>query len=184
MADNSLVDKRELRLAMRKLNRSLQPEVRSHLSHKLWEAVESLPQFREAKVVAFFSSLSDEPDTSSALECWSQQKHLLVPRVEGEIMHFYEFVPEHMTDGSFGILEPSEGDIFPAGDIDLIVVPGVAFTAAGDRMGRGKGFYDKYLSQSEMRAYRVGVCYPHQIVESLPTEPHDQRMDIVVSVIE
>lgn len=182
--ENCTFDKKQLRASMRKLNRSLAMDVRTSLSEGLWSAVEALPEFSQAQTVAFFSSLGDEPDTSLALCRWSQHKRVVVPRVEGEIMHFYEYDPEKMADGSFGISEPLQEKIFPCDKIDLIIVPGVAFTLAGDRMGRGKGFYDKYLSQGGMRAYRVGVCYPHQIVESLPTEPHDQRMDIVVSLRE
>ena len=62
----------------------------------------------------------------------------------------------------------------------MMVVPGVAFTAAGERMGRGKGYYDRYLSREGFRAYSVGVCFGCQMCEELPTEPHDRRMDEVI----
>ena len=55
-------------------------------------------------------------------------------------------------------------------------MPGVAFTAAGMRLGRGKGFYDKYLSQQGFRAFKAGVCYPHQVVEELPADPFEHRI--------
>ena len=58
-----------------------------------------------------------------------------------------------------------------------VIVPGVAFTAAGMRLGRGKGFYDKYLSQPGFRAFKAGVCYPHQVVEELPADPFDIPVD-------
>ena len=76
--------------------------------------------------------------------------------------------------------EPGPGaSVCPPGDIDLIVVPGVAFTPSGVRLGRGKGFYDRYLTQPGVRALRFGVCYPHQLVGELPAEPHDVAMDRV-----
>ena len=59
-------------------------------------------------------------------------------------------------------------------------VPAVAFTRRGERLGRGKGFYDCYLSREGFRAYTVGVCYSHQLLDTLPTEPHDRRVDEVV----
>ena len=97
-------------------------------------------------------------------------------------MRFYDYVPGELCRGAFGIAEPSaaERPCDPA-DIDFIVVPGVAFTAAGARMGRGRGYYDKYLSQSGFRGVKAGVCYAHQLVGELPVEPHDVFMDYVVT---
>lgn len=81
-------------------------------------------------------------------------------------MRFYDYDPASMNDsGSFGISEPEATALCRPEEIDFIIVPGVAFTAAGMRLGRGKGFYDKYLSQPGFRAFKAGVCYPHQVVE-------------------
>ena len=85
-----------------------------------------------------------------------------------------------MEVGAYGINEPQGDTPCPAEAIDLMVVPAVAFTRRGERLGRGKGFYDCYLSREGFRAYTVGVCYSHQLLDSLPTEPHDCRVDEVV----
>lgn len=162
---------------MRHLDRSLAPEVRASVSEALWRRVEVLETFRKAKRVALFSALADEPDTTWALARWHGDKELFLPRVEGEEMHFYPYRPDRMGEGSFGISEPQQGERIDPRTLDLILVPGVAFTAAGDRMGRGKGFYDKYLSTVRPDLVKVGVCYHHQVVPSLPVEPHDVRMD-------
>ena len=117
-------------------------------------------------MVALFASLKDEPLTAPALERWSRSKRIVLPRVEGDIMRFYDYDPASMNDsGSFGISEPEATALCRPEEIDFIIVPGVAFTAAGMRLGRGKGFYDKYLSQPGFRAFKAGVCYPHQVVE-------------------
>lgn len=174
-------EKQLLRREMRQKNRALTPDRRAEASRRLWEKVEALPSFQRARCVALFSSLGDEPDTTEALCRWSAEKQLLVPRVEGDVMHFHPYDPLEMNEGAFGILEPQQQEVVDPAEIDLIVVPGVAFTAQGDRMGRGKGYYDKYLAQLRPEAVKVGVCYHHQVVEQLPTEPHDIRMDTLLT---
>ncbi len=174
-----MLDKAELRKKMRQMNRSLTAEERARLSAELWGRVEASAAFRAAHTVAFFCSLPDEPDTTTALARWSATKRLVVPRVEGEVMHFYPYRPAQMASGSFGIIEPEPSERVSPAEIDLILVPGVAFTRAGDRMGRGKGFYDKYLVQLRPDAVKLGICYPHQFVEELPTEPHDVAVSIL-----
>lgn len=175
------MNKSELRKAMLRQNRSLSPELRARASEALIRHVEHLPVFAAAHTVALFCSLLDEPDTREALNRWSKTKRLVVPRVEGNEMQFYEFAPATLCTGAFGICEPGPGAVRCRPDeIDLILVPGVAFTANGLRMGRGRGYYDKYLSQTGIKAAKVGVCYAHQLVDNLPVEPHDVAMDCVV----
>lgn len=175
------MNKSELRKAMLWQNRSLSPELRAEASDRLFRRVEQLPVFSAAHTVAFYCSLPDEPDTSGALRRWRETKRLVVPRVEGDRMQFYEYTPDAMCRGAFGIREPGfEAVRCRPEEIDLILVPGVAFTAKGMRMGRGRGYYDKYLSLPGMRAMKVGVCYACQLVDSLPAEAHDVAMDHVV----
>lgn len=176
------MDKSELRRKMRLLNRLLTPDERAAASERLFRGVEALPAFAAAGTVALFCALGDEPDTLPVLRRWAQHKRLAVPRVEGDRMRFYLYDPATLCPGAFGIAEPGPGAVRcdPA-QIDLIVVPGVAFTRGGGRMGRGRGYYDKYLAQPDVRAVKVGVCYAHQVVEALPAEPHDVAMDCVIS---
>ena len=130
-----------------------------------------------------FCSLADEPDTSEALARWSAAgRRLAVPRVEGDVMRFYEYDPRTMRPGAFGIAEPGlEARLCEPRELDLVIVPGTAFTAAGARMGRGRGYYDKYFAQPEVHAVKIGVCYAHQLVGELPSEPHDVAMDCVIT---
>ena len=174
--------KKEIRAAMKRLNRSLCGAARREVSERLFAAVERLPVFAAARTVAFFAALPDEPETDGALERWSRSKRVLLPRVEGERMSFVEYDPGAMRVGAFGILEPA-ADAAPCapGEIDLVVVPGTAFTLSGARMGRGRGYYDRYLSAPEFRGAKVGVCYAHQIVAELPVEQHDVPLDCVVT---
>lgn len=167
---------------MRRLNRALSTAQREAFSRAIFRAVENHPRFRQAEVVAAFCALTDEPATEAVLRRWVEHgKRVAVPRVEGDTMRFFYYDPAKLQRGSFGIEEPSdEAELCPPAEIELMIVPGVAFTASGDRMGRGRGYYDKYLSQSDFRGYTIGVGYAHQLLPSLPTEEHDVRLDEVI----
>lgn len=166
---------------MRRLNRALDSQQRLRASAGIFSAVERLPEFRAARTVAVFAALSDEPATDEVLARWASTRRVVLPRVEGDAMRFYACRPDALVFGAFGILEPQGERPCPAGEIDLVVCPGVAFTADGRRLGRGRGYYDRYLGDPVFRGFRVGVCYAHQLVDDLPVEPHDVRMDRVIT---
>lgn len=166
---------------MRRLNRALDSRQRLRASAAIFSAVERLPEFRAARTVAVFAALPDEPATDEVLARWASTRRVVLPRVEGDAMRFYACRPDALVFGAFGILEPQGERPCPAGEIDLVVCPGVAFTADGRRLGRGRGYYDCYLGDPAFRGFRVGVCYAHQLVDDLPVEPHDVRMDRVIT---
>ena len=166
---------------MRRLNRALDSRQRLRASAAIFSAVERLPEFRAARTVAVFAALPDEPATDEVLARWASTRRVVLPRVEGDAMRFYACRPDALVFGAFGILEPQGERPCPAGEIDLVVCPGVAFTADGRRLGRGRGYYDRYLGDPAFRGFRVGVCYAHQLVDDMPVEPHDVRMDRVIT---
>ena len=175
--------KKELRAAMRRKNLGITPSERAAASGRIFARAELSEAFGRARTVGVFCSLADEPDTLEALARWSAAgRRLAVPRVEGDVMRFYEYDPRTMCPGAFGIAEPGpEARLCEPRELDLVIVPGTAFTAAGARMGRGRGYYDKYLAQPEVHAVKIGVCYAHQLVGELPAEPHDVAMDCVIT---
>ena len=175
--------KKELRAAMRRKNLGITLSERAAASGRIFARAELSEAFGRARTVGVFCSLADEPDTSEALARWSAAgRRLAVPRVEGDVMRCYEYDPRTMRPGAFGIAEPGpEARLCEPRDLDLVIVPGTAFTAAGARMGRGRGYYDKYLAQPEVHAVKIGVCYAHQLVGELPSEPHDVAMDCVIT---
>ena len=166
---------------MRQLNRALDSRQRLRASAAIFSAVERLPEFRAARTVAVFAALPDEPATDEVLARWASTRRVVLPRVEGDAMRFYACRPDALVFGAFGFLEPQGERPCPAGENDLVVCPGVAFTADGRRLGRGRGYYDRYLGDPAFRGFRVGVCYAHQLVDDLPVEPHDVRMDRVIT---
>ena len=167
---------------MRQRNRTLDHGVREAASERIFRQVEQCEEFRCAEDVALYCALPDEPPTEPVIARWLELgKRVVVPRVEGDEMRFFRYDPATQVVGAFGIEEPGDGALLCSpSEIELMVVPGVAFTATGDRMGRGRGYYDKYLSQSDFRAYTIGVGYAHQLVDTLPVAEHDRRLDKVV----
>jgi 5-formyltetrahydrofolate cyclo-ligase len=175
-------DKRSLRKDIRAEIAKLTTEEKQSLSAQIFSKLADLDEVCKASVVALFVSLADEPQTAEIIEQLLQKnKRVVVPRIEGEEMNFYD-ISEGVEVGAFGIMEPSSKRAVEPSEIDVMVVPGVVFTLDGARCGRGKGFYDKYLASKGFRAYTIGVCYPCQIVKTLPTEEHDKMLDCVISI--
>lgn len=183
----SIKTKQEIRSAAKAGVRALSATQKAAASASIFECVMGVAQVREASTVALFSSLPDEPQTASAIAALSPEKRVVLPRVDGDEMEFYRYVPSAdgasgvLAKGAFGIDEPQGDERVEPAEIDVIIVPGVAFTREGVRCGRGRGYYDKYLSSADFRGFKIGVCYGCQLFEELPVEPHDVRMDMVVA---
>lgn len=150
-------------------------------SAKILAALEAHPVFRAAHTVLLYHSLKDEVDTHEFIRKWNGKKQILLPVVVGDDLEVRKYTtPEELVQGAFGIEEPT-GELFTDYDsIDLIVVPGVAFDSKGNRLGRGKGYYDRLLPRIPS-AYKTGICFPFQIVEEIPAEPFDIRMDEIIT---
>ena len=174
------LNKKAVRQAVRAKIRELAEEQKSAISEQLCARIAQMKTVAESKVVALFISLADEPQTEKLIEALSS-KRIVVPRIEGEEMEFYDLA-EGLRQGAFNIMEPVATTPIEPSEIDVMVVPGVVFTREGARCGRGKGFYDKYLSRNGFRAHTIGICYPCQLVDKLPTEPHDKPLDEVVTL--
>jgi 5-formyltetrahydrofolate cyclo-ligase len=151
-------------------------------SESIRTSIPSLPRWQAARTVAAFAALPGEPDLAPF--DWIPEHRLLLPRVEGENLVFHEVHdPADLIRGAFGVMEPKP-EICPATDpaeAEIIFVPGLAFTHHGERLGRGRGYYDRILAQLPHSVLRVGVCFGPQIVESLPTDTHDREVDVIVS---
>ena len=138
---------------------------------------------RQAHIVMLYCALPDEVPTQQLIdELASQGKQVLLPRVVSETeMELRRYTSRtDLTAGAFGIMEPV-GDIFSDYDtIDTAIIPGMAFDLAGHRLGRGRGYYDRFLARIP-HVYKIGVCYPTQLVEHVPTDEHDIMMDCIVT---
>ena len=150
-------------------------------SAKILAALEAHPAFRAANTILLYHSLGDEVDTHTFIKKWSSEKRILLPVVVGDDLELRIYTgPDDMTTGSYGIEEPT-GEVFTDyAAIDLIAVPGVAFDRKGNRLGRGKGYYDRLLPRIPS-AYKAGICFPFQLVEEVPADSYDVRMDIIIT---
>ena len=147
------------------------------LSARLVRQLNSWRLWQTFGAFAAFTALPGEPD---ALDPWPGDKRIALPRVVGDELIFHWVTDRaELLPGKFGIPEP-RAEASPAGnEFDLILVPGLAFDLRGGRLGRGKGYYDRFLA--EAHGLRAGVCFDDQIVGDVPLEPHDLRMDFVVT---
>lgn len=146
----------------------------------LLRAVWEHSAFKQAQNVLLFWPLPDEINTIPLIEhAYAVGKTIFLPVVVGDDLVIKSYNPTSMSPGAFGILEPQGDPVSPV-QLDLIIVPGVAFDAAGNRMGRGKGFYDRLLAGTS--ATTIGVCYAEQYYLSIPTEPHDVPLNHVIVV--
>lgn len=174
-------DKLEIRREVRQRIKDINESKRASAAKNIFLQIEQNAHFISANCIALFVSMRDEVTTEYALDSWlSMGKHIVIPRVEGDIMRFYDYSPDTMQEGAFGIMEPTSNDEVAAENIDLIIVPARAFTLSGIRLGRGGGFYDKYMSQPEFRAYKIGIAYKCQIFDTLPHAEHDIKVDEVI----
>lgn len=174
-------EKKALRIEIRQLKRACPLEERRRKSLSVWEAVERDEVFQQAETVLAYWSMDDEVYTHDFVKRWAGSKTLLLPCVKGDELELRYFDGEERLQPGEGYAIPEPvGELFADwGKIDLILVPGVAFDKSGNRLGRGKGYYDKVLKQTG--AYKLGVCFDFQLVERVPVEPHDVKMDRVVA---
>lgn len=135
---------------------------------------------QSARTILLYAALGDEVPTQATIDLLSQHATILLPTVVGDdiVLHRYANT-ETMTEGAFGIME-STAELFPEDNyhlIDLALIPGMAFTPDGSRLGRGKGYYDRFLAHPALSALTTyGICFDFQRLDHIPTESHDRLM--------
>jgi 5-formyltetrahydrofolate cyclo-ligase len=143
--------KKSLRAEMRAIRKAL-PD-RAERSARIWRDVQQLAAMQRATTVLVFDTIPGEPHTAPFIEwCQAEGKTVAAP----------------------------EDDVDPSWP-DVIIVPGLAFTRSGERVGQGGGWYDRFLSKISPGSTTIGVCFEPQIVESVPTEDHDIALNIVIA---
>ena len=172
--------KQIIREKVANLQKSLSDETVISCSELICNRLVSTDLFQKATCIALYYALYNEVRTSGLMEEQRFEKQIVLPVISGDDMHFYPYTgKENLKKGALGIAQPVSGDIVPPENIDLFVVPGIAFDYACNRLGRGKGYYDRYLAGVDKPV--IGLCLDCQLVESLPTEIHDKKMTMVIT---
>jgi len=188
MLDGTNRDKRALRAELLEHRRTMDPEVARAASGRIQERLLGLPACQKARAVhCYVDGLPNEVGTRRFLQwCLDRGRSLVLPVVGGphppmrhaRIGGLGELVP-----GRWGIQEPpvkADTEVAASEPHDLIIVPGVAFSERGDRIGHGGGFYDDFL-QHQSAALKIGVVYEELLLAAVPTEAHDTPVDLVVT---
>lgn len=175
-------DKRELRKYVRSLKGRYSARELEELSVAVVERLLAHPRIVAAGSVMMYYSLPDEVCTHTAVDrLLSAGKRVYLPAVTSETemeLRCYESAAD-LQEGSFKIKEPVGRPFTAFSEIEIAVIPGMAFDVSGNRLGRGKGYYDRFLNRIP-QAYRLGVCFPFQLLPSIPAEENDVRMDEVL----
>ena len=171
--------KKQLRKDIREEKKRHLPDELMAYSSALLEQIEKHPRFIASHTVLMYHSLSDEVQTHAFVEKWYKVKKVLLSVVRGDILVLRHYTGKDCLEiGAFNIEEPSGEDFKNYHEIELGIIPGVSFDHYGNRLGRGKGYYDKLLPLLT-HAYNIGICYSFQAREKIPAEPFDRKMDEV-----
>ena len=169
--------KKELRKEILYLRDNL--EDRYNKSMIIKNKIMDLDIYKKSKVIAIYSSMKSEVDTKELIkDSLLIGKKVVLPKIVSKNKMIFILINENTIyeKNSFGVLEPV-GEEYQ--DIDLMILPGVAFDKNNNRLGYGRGYYDKYLKDKDI--YKIGICYKEQIVKELPIEDFDIKMDLVIT---
>ena len=150
-------------------------EARPHSSKGLTEQLAAILSSSRAKTIASYVPLANEPDVSEFNRLAAQSANLVLPRIMGDSL---EFALGEQVQGPFGIDQPS-GEAIELASIELMLVPALAVDEKGNRLGKGKGFYDRVLGS--FGGLSVAVVFDSEVIETVPSEPHDQRVAMIAT---
>lgn len=168
---------------MRNRKRQLTSQQLAELSFAVVARLLANAKLKAAHTILLYYSLDDEVDTHTLVDALLVSgKRVILPRVTGANSMELRLYggPMSLVCGAYGIMEPT-GQLFTNyDDIDLAVIPGMAFDLRGNRLGRGKGYYDRLMPKLH-NAWKVGLAFNFQIVDNVPVDEHDIKMDEIIS---
>jgi 5-formyltetrahydrofolate cyclo-ligase len=177
-----------LRKEMQYKLHSLSGEAKGEASLIITEKIHSLDHFKKCSIIYGFIPMSGEPNLAPLYDlALKEGKAVAFPVCSPSMEMSYHLVEadwrSHLVKSAYGNYEVHSGNVaqLDIGECALILVPGLAFTLKGERLGRSMGFFDRFLAQRLSNCPAVGVCFSIQILESLPTEKHDSLVDLVIS---
>lgn len=183
-------NKKELRKKTKAARDAVPKEIRRKKSGSIIKMILETSWFHDAKNILVYSAIGSEVTLDILYPlAWEKNKQLFFPKVNGKQMDFYKIHSQkQLTAGAFSVMEPDTGhyplkrfdaDIFVQ-EQSVMLLPGVAFSPDGYRIGYGGGYYDRFLAMHQ-NLYTVGIAYHEQMVEKIPAEVHDYRLDEIIT---
>ena len=173
------MQKKELRKLIRQRKAEHTAEEKAEMSARICRQALTDPHWAKAKTVFLYHALTDEVDTTILIDAAMHEgKTVLLPVIDGNDLRLKIHTGATQT-GSYSIQEPIGKEFTCYKEIALAIVPGMAFDKKGNRLGRGRGFYDRTLPKLA-EAYKIGLCFPFQFLESIPSEAYDIKMDAIL----
>lgn len=178
--------KQRIRQQVKSTLAEMSPEAAKAKSLRACEALAEQAEFRDARAVMVYLDIPHEVDTTHLiLAAWQDDKTVLVPLVAWKYKHMtavaIQSLDTGITETPAGLREPTNTEPWPVEMIDLVITPALAFDRKGNRLGRGGGFYDRFLASPGMRATTCGLAFSEQLVDELPVNDHDYAVDLVVT---
>ncbi len=172
-------EKMKIRDEVRAGKQKFSEEARNYQSDKILEKIESQQEFIKAKTLLMYWSMSDEVSTHNFIRKWSESKTILLPVVKGHHMTLRPFThKDELSKSDLGMMEPQSSQDYLQ-KVDLAIIPGMAFDRNKRRLGRGKGYYDRYFKNRNFSKW--GICFDFQLYHNLPSASFDIRMDKVIT---
>ncbi len=173
--------KKALRRNVKELKSQYSLEQKKEMSLLILKKIEESVEFQSSSIIMAYWSMEDEVFTHDFVIKWAEKKRFILPVVNGDSLELKEFkgVDELVAGENFGIPEPNGPTFENPEQLDMILVPGVAFDKNNNRMGRGKAYYDKLLRTS--KAFKMGICFSFQVFEEVPFDELDVQMDTVIA---
>lgn len=177
-----MLTKKEIRQQILKKRRAMTEENVQQLSECICSKIQETTEYKDAENICLYMPIDNEVDvTMLAQHAWESGKTLWLPKTNGTAMDFFKFDQDtSFVTGAYGVMEPVSSEILEPDMKTVVLMPGVAFSKEGDRVGYGGGYYDRYLSGGT-GCITVAVCYEFQIFEELPAEEHDIKPEMIIS---
>lgn len=173
------MNKESIRMRVKARKSLLSASERLEAARRVFSQLERTAAFMMADHILMYHSLPDEVLTHEFIDRWHTRKHFYLPRVNGVNLDILPYDRSRLHLGSFNIEEPQGDNTVDIDTIEMIVVPGVAYDRAGNRLGRGRGYYDRLLRDA--RAVTVGVAYACQMCDDIEPEPFDVPVHYIIT---
>ncbi|NVN93806.1 MAG: 5-formyltetrahydrofolate cyclo-ligase [Bacteroidetes bacterium] len=172
--------KKQIRKEIKQLKANLSFDKKLERSALIFSKLETNIFFQNAKSVLLYWSMEDEVQTHDFVIKWAHEKEIILPSVQNDILVLKKFegIQNLKTGEKYAIQEPNGEEFENFDKIDVVIVPGIAFDREKNRMGRGKAYYDRLLIK--LNAYKIAVCFDFQIIDSVPIDAHDIKMDEII----